>query len=132
MAISRILIADDNATFRSVLRAMLEKHPDWQVSEAVDGAESVKQNRLLAPHLIIMDMAMPYMTGIQAACEILEECPSTPIVLLTFHFTDQLATEARRHGIRATLSKSTMQHLVPTVESLLRGEEFTGPINTSS
>lgn len=122
---ARILIVDDNATFRSVLRAMLEKHPHWQVSEAADGAESVKQNRLLAPHLIIMDMAMPYMTGIQAACEILEEYPSTPIVLLTFHFTDQLAAEACRHGIRATLSKAAIQQLVPTVESLLRGEEFT-------
>lgn len=121
MAAVRILIADDNATFRSALRAMLEKHPGWQISEAVDGAESVKQNRVIAPHLIIMDMAMPYMTGIQAACEILEEYPSTPIVLLTFHFTDQLAAEASRHGIRATLPKGAMQQLVPTVESLLRG-----------
>lgn len=132
MAISRILIVDDNKMFRSALRAELELHPDWQVSEAVDGAESIKQTRSLAPHLIIMDMSMPYVTGIQAACEILKEYPKIPIVLRTFHFTDQIVEEAHRHGIRATLSNAAMHHVVPTVESLLRGEGFTVPVRTGS
>lgn len=120
MDISRILIVDDNAAFRGSLRATLEEHPNWQVFEAVDGAESVKQAHFVAPHLIIMDMSMPYMTGIQAACEILKENPKIPIVLLTLHFTDNLAEDAHRYGIRAALSKTDMQHLVPAVESLLR------------
>lgn len=132
MDISRILIVDDNAAFRSALRATLEEHPNWQVFEAVDGAEGVKQTRLAAPHLIIMDMSMPYMTGIQAACEILKENPKIPIVLLTFHFTDHLAEDAHRYGIRAALSKTDMQHVVAEVETLLRGEEFTVPARTGS
>lgn len=125
MAISRILIVDDNAMFRSALRETLELHPDWRVSEAVDGVEGVKETRSVGPHLIIMDLSMPYMTGIQAACEVLKEYPKIPIVLLTSHFTNQLVAEACRHGIRATLSKTDIRHLVPAVESLLRGEEFT-------
>lgn len=120
MAISRILIVDDSRMFRNALRAELELHADWQVSEAGDGAEGVKMTRFVAPHLVIMDLSMPYMTGIQAACEILKEYPKIPIVLLTMYFTDQLAEEARRDGIRATLPKTALQHLVPTVESLLR------------
>lgn len=121
---TRILIVDDSATFRSALRATLEKHPDWQVSEAVDGAESVKLARLVAPQIVIMDMSMPYMTGIEAACEILKEHPNIPIVLLTLYSTDHLVREAWRHGIRAALSKTDIHHLIPAVESLLRGEEF--------
>lgn len=132
MAISRILIVDDNRMFRSGLRAELELHPDWQVSEAVDGAEGVIETRFVAPHLILMDMSMPYMTGIEAACEILREYPKIPIVLLTIYFTDQLVEEARRQGIRATLSKADMQRVVTTTESLLRGEEFTVPLRTGS
>lgn len=131
MAISRILIVDDNAMFRNALRDTLEMHPDWLVSEAVDGADGVKETQFVAPHLIIMDMSMPYMTGIQAACEILKDHPKIPIVLLTSHFTNQLAEEARRYGFRATLSKTDIPQLVPAVESLLRGEDFTVPARTS-
>lgn len=130
MAISRILIVDDSRMFRSALRAELELHAGWQVSEAADGAEAVEQTRSVVPHLIIMDLSMPNMTGIQAAREILKEHPKIPIVLLTSHFTDQLVEEARRYGIRATLSKAAMQHVVPTVESLLRGEEVAVPVRT--
>ena len=118
--------------FRSSLRAMLEEHSSWQVSEAVDGAESVKQARLVAPHLIIMDMSMPYMTGIQAACEILKENPKIPIILLTFHFTEHLGEISRRYGIRVALSKTDAHYLLPAIESLLRGEEFTVPFSTYS
>jgi DNA-binding NarL/FixJ family response regulator len=132
MAISRILVVDDNAMFRSSLRVILEEHPTWQVSEAVDGADSVKQTRLVAPHLIIMDMSMPYMTGIQAACEILKENPKIPIILLTFHFTEHLAEISQRYGIRVALSKTDIHYLLPAVESLLRGEEFTVPFRTYS
>ena len=127
MAISRILIVDDSAVFRRVLRAMLESHPGWYVSEAIDGAEGVKQTRSLAPHIIIMDLSMRYMSGIEAAREILREYPMIPIVLLTFVFTNHLAEEVRRCGIRVALSKTEMHHLIPAVQSLLRGEEFTVP-----
>lgn len=123
----RILIVDDSAIFREGLRTLLESHDGWEVCEAVDGADGVKKNRSLIPHFIIMDMSMPYMTGIQAASEILKEFPKVPILLLTLYFTRELASEARRSGIRATLSKTAMHHLVGGIDATLRGEEFPVP-----
>ncbi len=104
---------------------MLEAHDDWEVCEAEDGFESIKKNRSLTPHLIVMDMSMPYMTGIEAACEILKESPTVPIVLLTLYLTSQLAEKARAIGIRGTLSKTATHHLIGGIDALLRGAEFT-------
>lgn len=73
----RILIVDDSATFREGLRSMLEEHVDRQLyGEADDGVDAVKKNRLLTPHVIVMDLSMPYMTGIEAAYEIFKEFPT--------------------------------------------------------
>jgi DNA-binding NarL/FixJ family response regulator len=124
---TRILIIDDSAAFRGGLRTMLEVHDGWEVCEAVDGADGIKKNRALAPHLIIMDMAMPGMTGIQAAAAILKEFPKTPIVLLTLYFASDLAEEARKVGIRAMLSKTKMSGFVGDLDAILRGEEFVVP-----
>jgi DNA-binding NarL/FixJ family response regulator len=124
----RILIVDDSATFREGLRTILEARVDWEVcGEGVDGVEGVQKNRLLTPHIIIMDLSMPRMTGIQAACEILKEFPKIPILLLTLHLTSQLVQEARNIGIRGTLSKSAMDHLVGGIDRVLHGEEFSAP-----
>ena len=123
----RILIVDDSAIFREGLRTMLETHDGWEVCEAVDGTDSIQKNRSLIPHLIIMDMSMPHTTGIQAAAQILKEFPRVPIVLLTLYFTQQLAEEARKCGIRATLSKTAMHQLVDGLDAILRGEEFSVP-----
>jgi len=121
----RILIVDDSAIFREGLRAMLAAHTDWEVcGEAMDGVEGVQKNRLLKPHLIIMDLSMPQMSGIEAAAEILKEFPKVPILLLTLYLTPQLTQEARKVGIRATLSKTATNHLVGGIDAVLRNEEF--------
>ena len=121
----RFLIVDDSAVFRASLRTALEEHADWKVcGEAANGVESVKQNRLLTPHVIIMDMSMPYVTGIEAACEILREFPKVPILLVTLYLTRQLESEAGKRGIRATVSKTAMHHLVGKIETILRDGEF--------
>ncbi len=117
----RILIVDDSAIFREGLRAMLEAHTDWEVcGEAMNGVEGVQKNRLLKPHLIIMDLSMPQMSGIEAAAEILKEFPKVPILLLTLYLTPQLTQEARKVGIRATLSKTATNHLVGGIDAVLR------------
>jgi NarL family two-component system response regulator LiaR len=121
----RILIVDDSAIFREGLRAMLEAHTDWEVcGEAMDGVEGVQKNRLLKPHLIIMDLSMPRMSGMDAAIEILKEFPKVPILLLTLYLTPQLTQEARKVGIRATLSKTAANQLVGGIDAVLRDEEF--------
>jgi len=125
LVVIRILIVDDSAIFREGLRAMLEAHTDWEVcGEAMNGVEGVQKNRLLKPHLIIMDLSMPQMSGIEAAAEILKEFPKVPILLLTLYLTPQLTQEARKVGIRATLSKTATNHLVGGIDAVLRNEEF--------
>ena len=122
----QILIVDDSAIFRQGLRAMLEEQVDWEVcGEAADGLEAVQKNRDLAPHLIIMDFSMPRMNGVEAACRILAEFPQVPIVALTLYLTSQLVEDARRVGIRATLSRTAMNHLVSRIRTILRSDEFT-------
>ena|ERR1700677_1652989 len=128
----RILIVDDSAIFRDGLRTILEDHVDWQVcGEAVDGVEAVKKNRLLAPHIIVMDLSMPYMTGIDAAAAILKESPKIPILLLTLYLTHHLTKQASDLGIRATLSKTEMRHLVGKIEGVLESEKLTEGDNRS-
>ncbi|MGA9884605.1 MAG: response regulator transcription factor [Candidatus Acidiferrales bacterium] len=118
----RILIVDDSALLRQRLRATLEKHIDWEVcGEAVDGLEAVQKSRALEPNLIIMDLSMPRMSGLEAASKILEEFPKVPILLLTLYLTNQLAEEARKVGIRAALPKTALSQLVGNVDALLGG-----------
>ena len=120
----RILIVDDSAVFRDGLRTMLERHVDWQVcGEAQNGVEAVENNRLFAPHLIVMDFSMPSMTGLEAAREIFKESPKVPILLLTLYLTHQLAETARDAGIRAILSKTRTHHLISEIEAILRAED---------
>lgn len=124
----RILVVDDSTIFRDGLRLLIESRVNWEVcGEAVDGLEGVQKNRLLKPHLIIMDLSMPRMSGIEAAVEILKEFPKVPILLLTLYLTRQLAEEARNVGIRATLSKTATHQLADGIDATLRGEEFTIP-----
>lgn len=125
----RILIVDDSALFRQGVRGMLETNLDWEVcGEAVDGLDGVVQNRLLAPHLIIMDLCMPRMAGIEAASEILKEFPKVPILMLALYVTRQLVEAAQNVGIRATVAKTAMHDLIDGVHALLRGECFTAPV----
>ncbi|MGH9730364.1 MAG: response regulator [Candidatus Acidiferrales bacterium] len=122
----RILIVDDSAIFRQDLRETLEAEVNWEVcGEAVDGFEAILKNRLLGPQLIVMDLSMPRMTGIEAAFEILRDFPEVPILLLTLYSTPQLAEHARNIGIRATLSKTAMHRLVGDIQALL-GSDHSG------
>src|ERR1700681_1056961 len=82
----RILIVDDSAIFREGLRTTIETHADWEVcGEAVDGIEGIQKSRLLGPQLILMDLSMPRMSGIEAASQILREFPNVRILLLTLY-----------------------------------------------
>ena len=121
----RILIADDSEIFRRGLRTMIEGEPGWEVcGEAGDGVQAIQKTRQLTPDLIVMDFAMPGMSGIDATREILKELPQTPIVLLTLYLSQQLVAEARNAGIRATVSKTTMDRLPHGIHAALRGEQW--------
>jgi two-component system, NarL family, response regulator LiaR len=119
----RILIVDDSAIFRQGLRTILEEQRDGAVcGVAVDGVEAVQQNRDLRPNLIIMDFSMPRMSGLDAARQILAEFPNVPILMVTLYLTRQLEEDARKVGIRETLSKTALSRLVRTIRQLLEGQ----------
>lgn len=126
----RILVVDDHPLIRQGLRVLLEAHADWQVcGEGVNGVDAIEKHRLLRPDLVVIDVSMPVMNGLDASLDILKESPTIPILLYTSYLTHQLIETAHNAGIRGTVSKDTM-HLVPVaIEALLRGEEFSSAAN---
>jgi len=126
----RILVVDDHPLVRQGLRLLLEGHADWHVcGEAVDGIDAIEKHRLLNPDLIVMDVSMPVMNGLDASLDILRAFPSILILLYTSYLTHQLIETAHNAGIRGTVSKDTMDLVPVAIEALLRGEEFRGPAN---
>jgi len=118
---SRILIADDQSILRKALKALLEARVGWQVcGEAANGREAVQKSAELNPDLIILDLAMPVMNGLQAAREISSASPGVPILMYTNYALAPLALEARKYGVRQVVSKGdSMDELFSAVETLL-------------
>ena len=116
----RILIADDHEIVRRGLKSILTKQPDWEVvGEAVTGRQAVEDARTLKPNLIIMDIGMPELNGLEAARQILKEFPSIEILILTMHESEQLIREVLDTGARGYVLKSDAgKELVAAVESL--------------
>ena len=118
----RVLIADDSPVIRRTVRSWLESKTDHEVcGEAEDGKTAVHLAECLKPDTVILDLAMPVMTGLQAADEIIAKAPKTQIVVLTNFPSDLLEEHARRVGIKAVLAKdgeSTLDRLVSTLRKL--------------
>ena len=122
---TRILIADDDASIRGLLRRILEEHPGWQVcGEAANGRDAILKTEQLTPDVVVMDLAMPQMNGLQAGQEIFRST-HLPMLLLTVQdVSPELAQEARKAGFRGALSKSRGVEVVNGIETLLREENF--------
>jgi DNA-binding NarL/FixJ family response regulator len=116
----RILIADDHEVVRRGIRALIEGHPGWQVcSEAQDGREAVERAKELKPDLILLDIGMPNLNGIEAARQILATSPATNILILTMHYSPQVVREILAVGARGFLLKSDAgRDLVSAVEAV--------------
>jgi DNA-binding NarL/FixJ family response regulator len=117
----RILIADDHSAVRSVLRALIESHADWQVcGEAVNGFEAVVKTEELKPDLLVLDMAMPIMDGIRAAREISKASATLPILMHTMHSSPTLDLEAQKAGVSQVVNKcESGDKLIMVIENLL-------------
>jgi DNA-binding NarL/FixJ family response regulator len=122
----RILIADDHEVVRQGIRGLLEGHPGWEVSgEAQDGREAVELARQLKPELVILDIGMPNLNGIDAARQIMANQPSTRILFLTMHDSQQMVRDALAAGARGFLLKSdACRDLVTAVEAVQRNQTF--------
>jgi DNA-binding NarL/FixJ family response regulator len=118
----RLLIADDNATARRLLRALVETREGWQVcGEADNGIEAVARAADLKPDIIILDLAMPIMDGLHAAQIISAASPTVPILMYTMHSFKGLDLEAKKVGIRKVISKTASgDALLSAVEEELK------------
>ena len=123
---TRILIADDDVTIRMLLRRLVEKQRDWQVcGEASNGIEAIERVEQFEPDVVVMDLAMPVMNGLQAGPEIAKAHPRLPMLLISVQeVSNQLAWEARNAGYRGAVTKNGGDEVLRGIEALLRHEMF--------
>jgi DNA-binding NarL/FixJ family response regulator len=125
----RILIADDHEVARRGIRSLLESHPGWEVcAEAKDGRDAVELATSLKPDLVLLDIGMPNLNGLEAARQILATSPNAAILILTMHDSDNVIREVLRAGARGFLLKSDAgRDLVAAVEALESQKTFFTP-----
>lgn len=116
----RILVADDHDIIRRGLKQLLLARPGWEIcGEAKTGREAVAAAEQLQPDVVVMDISMPDLNGLEAARQIRDNSPSIAILILTMHFTDQLVREVVECGARGYILKSDAdKELVSAVEAL--------------
>src|ERR1700731_3122171 len=121
----RVLLVDDNSAVRSLVRRLFELEPDFEISgEAEDGRDAVEKAENLKPDLIILDLIMPVMTGLDAAPLLRKLLPDTPIILFTQQEGGEVERLARAAGINAVVSKSqAASELVLKAQALLASIE---------
>jgi DNA-binding NarL/FixJ family response regulator len=126
---TRILLADDHAVVRRGLRLVLDGEPDLEVvAEAGDGAEAVERALSEDIHLVVLDVTMPRMTGIQAAREIARRRPDVRTLILSMHDNEQYFFEALKAGASGYVLKSAADRdLVEACRATMRGEPFLYP-----
>ncbi len=122
----RILLADDHTIVRDGLRALLEKQPDMTVSgEAADGREAVQIAEEHAPDVVVMDIAMPNMNGIEATRRIVAARPETAVVILSMHQDESYVLRSLKAGARGYLLKDSLRSdVVEAVRSVAQGRSF--------
>jgi DNA-binding NarL/FixJ family response regulator len=131
---TRIVLADDHAMVRRGLRMVLEAEPDMAVvGEADDGAEAVKLALDTDADLVVLDVAMPRMTGLQAAAELKQRRPELRTLMLSMYDSEQYFFEALKAGASGYVLKSAADRdLVEAVRAAVRGEPFLYPAAVSA
>jgi DNA-binding NarL/FixJ family response regulator len=121
----RILIVDDEKAVRTALGRLLATRKEWQVvGEAADGAEAVGKARELRPDIVIMDITMPEMNGLEATPRIKKALPAAEILIFTQHDSTQMVQQAQIAGASGYLLKSQANWLVTAVEAMGEHKPF--------
>jgi DNA-binding NarL/FixJ family response regulator len=122
----RIVVVDDHAIMRRGVRDLLESHPGWEVAgEAATGREAVDLARRLQPDIVVMDLSLPELNGLEATRQVRKESPRTEVLVLTMHHSEELARSVLQAGARGYVLKSDAdQNLIAAVNSLRQHKPY--------
>jgi len=125
----RIVLADDHTILREGLRALLSADPDFEIiGEARDGREAVRCVEKLGPDLLLMDLSMPRMSGMDAISEIKKRYPETKIIALTVHKTEEYLLSTLQAGVDGyVLKDATHDELVMAIHNVMAGKRYLSP-----
>ena len=125
----RILLADDHTVMRNGLRLLLERQPDLQVvAEAADGRQAVDMAAAEQPDVVVMDIAMPHLNGVEAARQIALRNPATAIVILSMHSDESYVIRSLKAGARAYLLKDSAEaDLIAAIYAITEGKSYFSP-----
>ena len=125
----RLLLGDDHALLRLGLKKILEERPEWQViAEAGDGRTAVRLALELSPDVVILDIGMPMLNGIEATKQIIRRLPNCGILILSMHADEAYVTQALRAGAKGYLLKdSAGTDLIRAVAAVATGKSFFSP-----
>ncbi len=126
---TRILLADDHALVRQGFRALLAGIPDFEVvGEAANGREALRLIRAVAPEVVLMDIAMPELNGLDATANALREHPQLKVIIVSMHATEAYVLEALRAGAAGYLLKDAeTDELERAIRAVVHGERYLTP-----
>lgn len=126
---SRVLIVDDHAVIRRGVQSILHPFPEWELcGEAENGAEAIRLSESLKPEVIIMDISMPGLNGIEATRTIHKNHPETKVILLTLHENGELVKTAFRAGASGYLLKGDAEkELVAALTEVVKDGSYISP-----
>jgi len=124
----RILIVDDHDVVREGVRAILKKREGWQIcGEAANGQDAVRQVEALKPDVVILDITMPKMSGLDVARTVVQSAPRSRVLMFTMHDSDTVEQAVRGSGAHGLVLKlHAARDLVKAVDAVLGGETFFG------
>jgi DNA-binding NarL/FixJ family response regulator len=122
----RIVVVDDHAVVRRGVRALLESRTDWEVvAEATTGREALDAVKRHRPEIVVMDISLPELNGLEATRQIVHELPQTEVLVLTMHHSEELARQVLKAGARGYVLKSDAdESLITAVDTLRQHKPF--------
>src|SRR6202035_1705742 len=125
----KILVADDHEVMRTGVRALIEQEREWQVCGiATNGQEAVEAARKLKPDVVILDMTMPELDGLEALRQIKRSSPNTEVVIFSAHHSEEVIEQLFDAGAKSYIQKSDAgRHLVTAIKSLAEHKPFFTP-----
>ena len=122
----RILVADDQAEVRRGICSLIESAPDLEVcGEAANGEEALEKTMSLHPDLVVLDISMPVMNGLDAAKAIRSCCPGTPILIVSIHEIGEMIEQARKIGVEGYIAKDQVSKiLIDAIRGVMKHQKY--------